>query len=252
MKRIYLNRNDCLIEKDNVKIRGETYHYLKNVLRINRNNVFTGFDGSGKEYIIEVLKIHNGFLEGKVINVEKKFDIEVPFDICLFQAVPKGKKMEQIVEGTAQLGVKKIYPVISKRVIVDIEDKKKEEKKIERWKKVCQQASKVSGRVIVPDVVSFMNFNDVIKIQKDIGIVFWEGERKILRDIIIEENIKIIENKKIHIFIGPEGGFDEEEISLAKENNFLISSLGKRILKVEIASIVATALVIYEFEQILK
>ena len=252
MKRIYLNRNDWLIEKDNVKIRGETYHYLKNVLRMKPNDIFAGFDGSGKEYLIEVSKMVKGIIYGKIIKAEKKFDIETPFDICLFQAVPKGKKMEQIVEGTAQLGVKKIYPVISKRVIVNIEDKKKKEKKIERWKKVCQQASKVSGRVIVPDVVSFMNFNDAIKIQKDIGIVFWEGESRILRDIIVEEKIKITENKKIHIFIGPEGGFDEEEISLAKENNFLISSLGKRILKVEIASIVATAIVIYEFEQILK
>ncbi|HRR95450.1 MAG TPA: RsmE family RNA methyltransferase, partial [Candidatus Ratteibacteria bacterium] len=134
MKRIYLNRNDWLIEKDNVKIRGETYHYLKNVLRMKPNDIFAGFDGSGKEYLIEVSKMVKGIIYGKIIKAEKKFDIETPFDICLFQAVPKGKKMEQIVEGTAQLGVKKIYPVISKRVIVNIEDKKKKEKKIKRWK----------------------------------------------------------------------------------------------------------------------
>ncbi len=246
MKRIFLNRDECLFDKDKAEIKGGTYHYLKDVLRVKQDDVFVGFDGSGKEYLIEISRVDKKNIKGKIIKVEEKFDIEIPYDVCLFQCLPKGKKMEQILECVTQLGVKKIWPVISKRVISNV----KKEKKIERWKKITEQASKVSGRTIIPEIGDFLKYEDAIKIKKDIGIIFWEGERKILREVIKEKNItKKIEDKKIHIFIGPEGGFDEEEILLAKKNNFLISSLGKRILKVEIASIVATALIVYELEQ---
>ena len=249
MRRIYLNRNECLIESGKIIIRGETYHYLKNVLRAKESYSFSVFDGSGKEYIVEISKIRKNFLEAVILKKMEKYDVETSFDLYLFQSIPKSKKIEEIIEGTVQLGIKGIYPVISKRTVVNMpEDKVKN--KMKRWKKISEEASKVSGRTVIPNIFSIIKFEEAVKISKDIGLIFWEGGKKILRDVI-GENINFSPmNKRIHIFVGPEGGFDEEEIILAKNNNFFISSLGKRILKVEIASIVATALTIYEIEQL--
>lgn len=249
MRRIYLNQNECLIENEKIIIEGETYHYLKNVLRAKEGYSFSGFDGSGKEYIVEISKVGKNFLEAVILKKMGRYDVETPFDLYLFQSIPKSKKIEKIIEGTVQLGIKGIYPVISKRTVVNIPEDKVENK-IKRWKKISEEASKVSGRIVIPEVFPVIKFEEAIKIKKDIGFIFWEGERKILRDVIGEKINFSPMNKRIHIFIGPEGGFDEEEIILAKNNNFFISSLGKRILKVEIASIVATALTIYEIEKI--
>jgi len=249
MRRIYLNRNECLIENKKITIEGDTYHYLKNVLRAKEGYSFSGFDGSGKEYIVEISKIGKNFLEAVILKKTEKYDVETSFDLYLFQSIPKGKKIEEIIEGTVQLGIKGIYPIISKRTVVNI-PKDKVENKIRRWKKISEEASKVSGRTVIPEVFPIMKFEEAVKIRKDIGFIFWEGEKRILRDVI-GKNINFSPiNKKIHIFVGPEGGFDEEEIILAKNNKFFIASLGKRILKVEIASIVATALTIYEIEQL--
>lgn len=246
MRRIYLDKNECTIFQGKMELSGETLHYLKDVLRAKKGYVFIGFDGSGKEYTLKVTNVGVSSIDVEILKYEEKFDVETSFDIILFQAIPKGKKMDEIIESTTQIGVKKIYPVITRRTIFDIKEDKVRNK-INRWKKKAEQASKLSGRTLIPEIENFINFEDAIKIKKDIGIVFWEGESRKLREVI--KNLKFpLKNKKINIFIGPEGGFDEEEINLARENNFLIASFGKRILKVEIASCVATALVIYEFE----
>jgi len=249
MRRIYLNRNECLIKGRKITIRGDAYHYLKNVLRAKRGYSFSGFDASGKEYIVEISKIRENFLEAVILKKMEKYDVEPSFDLYLFQSLPKGKKFEEIIEGTVQLGVKGIYPVISKRTVVYIPEEKIKNK-MKRWEKISEEASKVSGRTVIPEFFPVIKFEEAVKIRKDIGIIFWEGEKKILRNVI-DENINFSPiNKKIHIFVGPEGGFDKEEIDLARNNNFLVSSLGKRILRVETASIVATALTIYEIEQL--
>jgi len=249
MRRIYLNRNECLIENKKITIEGDTYHYLKNVLRAKEGYSFSGFDGSGKEYIVEISKIGKNFLEAVILRKTEKYDVETPFGLYLFQSIPKSKKIEAIIEGAVQLGIKGIYPVMSKRTVVNIPEDKVENK-MKRWKKISEEASKVSGRTVIPKVFPIIKFEEAVKIRKDIGLIFWEGEKKILRDAIVENiNFSPI-NKRIHIFVGPEGGFDEEEIILAKNNNFFIVSLGKRILKVEIASIVATALTVYEIEEL--
>ncbi|MFN4227623.1 MAG: RsmE family RNA methyltransferase, partial [Candidatus Ratteibacteria bacterium] len=127
------------------------------------------------------------------------------------------------------------------------------ENKIKRWNKIAEEASKISGRVFVPEISELSNFEKSIREEKDIGIIFWEGERnRTIKDIIKEIDKDKIINKKINVFIGPEGGFDEDEIKLAIENNYLPTSLGKRILKVETASVISIGILIYELENLSK
>jgi len=249
MRRIYIG-NDCLKVREKLIFKGEVYHYVKNVLRFRKGDRFIGFDGSGKEYEIEIFKINKNELWGKIIEEKEVYNPELSFNLQLFQCIPKGEKFDFIVREVTQLGVKRIVPVISKRTIVKIPDGKRENK-IKRWIKIAEESAKVSGRTFVPEIVFPVKFEECIKEEKDFGIIFWEGERDFtLKDFIQKLKGENIKNKKINVFIGPEGGFDEEEIEFAKKNNFFILSLGKRILKVETASVVSIAILIYEFENL--
>ncbi|MCM8772912.1 MAG: 16S rRNA (uracil(1498)-N(3))-methyltransferase [Candidatus Omnitrophica bacterium] len=250
MRRIYLG-NDCLKIKNKFLIRGETYHYLKNVLKLSKNDLFKGFDGSGREYKIKIFDVGKREVIGEVIEEEQIYTPELNFTLNLFQSLPKGEKFEFIIRETTQLGVKKIIPVISKRVIVKISEEKIDNK-IKRWIKIAEEASKVSGRTFIPEIAKPLKFdNCIMEEKKDIGIIFWEGEREItIKDFVKNLKKEDIYNKKINVFIGPEGGFDEEEIELAKRNGYISVSLGKRILKVETASTVAIAILVYEFENL--
>jgi len=249
MRRIYIGI-DCIKIKDSVLIKNETLHYLKNVLRFKEGDRFIGFDGSGKEYEIEILKIEKNEIMGKIVEEKEVFNPELPFDLRLFQCIPKGEKFDFIIREVTQLGVKKIIPVISKRTVVKIPEEKKANK-VKRWKKIAEEASKISGRIFVPEIENPVKFEKCLDEEKDFGVIFWEGEREFtIKDFIKKIKGKEIKGKKINIFIGPEGGFDEEEIELAKKNNFFTLSLGKRILKVETASVVSIAILTYELENL--
>jgi 16S rRNA (uracil1498-N3)-methyltransferase len=249
MRRIYIG-TESFRKKDFFYIKGETYHYLKNVLRLKVKDIFEGFDGTGKEYKIEILKIGKNEITGKIVEEKELYSTELPFYLNLFQCIPKGEKFDFIIREATQLGVNKIVPVISKRVIVKI-DKEKIKNKLRRWQKIAEESAKVSGRTFVPEIKELVKFEECIKEEKDFGLIFWEGERDFtIKDFIKEIKGKEIKGKKINIFIGPEGGFDEEEIELAKKNNFFTLSLGKRILKVETASVVAIGILIYELENL--
>jgi len=249
MRRIYIGRDAFKI--DNIfYIKGKTYHYLKNVLRLKEKDVFIGFDGSGKEYKIEISKIEKEKIAGKILEEKEVYSTELPFKLCLFQCIPKGEKFDFIIRETVQLGVQKIVPVISRRVIVKIPEEKIS-LKLERWEKIAEESAKISCRTFIPEISEPCKFEESVKEEKDFGIIFWEGERKTtIKDIVESLKMEKIKNKKINVFIGPEGGFDEDEIEMAKNNGYLTVSLGKRILKVETASVVSIAILIYEFENL--
>ncbi|MCM8818469.1 MAG: 16S rRNA (uracil(1498)-N(3))-methyltransferase [Candidatus Omnitrophica bacterium] len=251
MRRVYIG-TDAYKSENIFFIKGETYHYLKNVLRLKIGNVFIGFDGSGKEYEIEIMEIKKGVIIGKIkVEIQVYFP-ETEFNLNLFQCIPKSEKFEFIIRETTQLGIKRIVPVLSKRVIVKIQ-KERIENKINRWEKIAKESAKVSGRTFIPEISKPAKFEDCIKEPKDYGIIFWEGERKnTIKDFFRNLNGDSIKNKKINVFIGPEGGFDKEEIEIAKNYNYFVASLGKRILKVETASVISIGILIYELENLYK
>jgi len=240
MRRIYLDN----VERKGkfLNIYGDTFFYLSKVLKMKKGEEFLGFDGSGKEYILKVNEIGKDFLRGEIINSKEVFDTECKVEIILCQSLPKFKKMDIIVNWATQLGVKKIVPVISERVITRFE-KEKGKKKVERWRRVAIEASKVSGRVFIPEIYPVTKFEDALKMKSDFSIIFWEGEKRPLKDIL-----NYIPKKSpltIKIFIGPEGGYSEKEVEMAKNNGFFSASLGRRILKVETASIISVGILLF-------
>lgn len=246
MKRIYLDRLDCNISEKKIHIKGDTFHYLKKVLRMKEGDVFSGFDGTGSEYTIAVRTAENDFLEGAVLESKKKIDVETPFNLQLFQSIPKSGKMDFIVREVSQLGVKKMVPVVSMRVIGSFTSEKTS-RKIERWRKIAAESSKVSGRECVTEISEVMKFEDAVRTKSDVFIIFWERAATPLRQIM--QGLPALRTDAlIKIFVGPEGGYTEEETALAENCGAVTASIGKRILKVETASVIAAALTIYELE----
>ncbi|MGI6595807.1 MAG: RsmE family RNA methyltransferase [Candidatus Ratteibacteria bacterium] len=246
MRRIYLDPADCEKKHNDISITGHSFHYLSNVLRIKDDDVFSGFDGSGNEYKILVKQVTRTTILGDILQTETVAEIEPSFNIHLFQSVSKGNKMDKIIGEVAQLGVRKIYPVISNRVIPQITEKNILHKK-GRWQRIAVESSKIAGRTVVLGIENPMDFTKAVEEDADIKLLFWEKSSLSLKDVI--QNLPELEQEAtINVFIGPEGGYTDEEAALAEKSGIINVSMGKRIFKVETASVIAVALIVYELE----
>ncbi len=230
--------------KQQIEIVGEDAKHIKTVLRKKEGEERIVCDGEGIDYICNI----NCFEENKIIAdiVEKRLcEAEPPVKITLFQGLPKADKMELIIQKCVELGVDAIVPVETERSIVKLY--KKEHKKIERWQKIAEAAAKQSGRGKIPQIENVLSFEQALQCSKELdkSIIPYEREQK--RNL--KEFIKNFEGESIGVFVGAEGGFSEQEIAKAIQQNVLPVTLGKRILRTETAGMVTTAILIYEIEQ---
>lgn len=246
MNRFFVSKED--IDDYIVTIKGDDIKHIKNVLRLKENDEISVCDNNDNDYIVKLDSISNEAVKGTIverINIIRESNI----NITLYQGFPKSSKMDMIIQKATELGVKKIVPVITDRTIVKIKDKKKENKKIERFKKIAIEASKQCKRGTIPEITSVMSVDmivDEIKKNESFTIVPYEDENKLgLKNFIGE-----VKNKDINIIIGPEGGFTESEISKFKDINSKIISLGPRILRTETAGFTAIAIIMYELGDI--
>jgi 16S rRNA (uracil1498-N3)-methyltransferase len=174
---------------------------------------------------------------------------ELPVKLYLFQGLPKSDKMELIIQKACELGAFEIIPVATKRAVVKLDDKKAK-KKTERWNSIAESAAKQSRRSIIPVVKEPMNYKEALSYAKDLDMVLipYENykdmtETKQVIDEINTENIK-----SIGIFIGPEGGFEKEEVDMADDCGFKRISLGKRILRTETAGLMILSVIGFKIE----
>ena len=230
----------CNINDHTVIIEGNDYNHIRNVLRMREGeelSVGTGEDENEYRCIIE------SFEEDKVICkliFVKEANVELPAKVTLFQCLPKADKMEMIIQKCVELGVYEIVPVASKRCVVKL-DEKKQKSKIERWQAIAEAAGKQSKRAIVPNIGQVQSFKEAIKSASDFDIKLIPYELCEDKDSAKKAFSEMGKDKKIAYFIGPEGGFDEEEIKEAIDAGFTPISLGKRILRTETAGLTVMA-----------
>ncbi len=241
MHRFFVDKDN--IENNKICITGEDVKHIKNVLRLNEGDIISVCDKQNTDYDVIILEFHKEMILCDILST-KISSSEPPVDIILYQGIPKSTKMDLIIQKSTELGIAKIIPVITERTIVKIQDRKKEEKKLERWQRISEEAAKQSKRGIIPDVCPILTFEEMLETLKDnsLTIVPYENEEK----VGIKEVLKNNSNKKINIIIGPEGGFEEWEIQSLESIGSKIVSLGPRILRTETAGFVASAIVLYE------
>ena len=238
---------DNIFSGNDIRISGSDYNHIKNVLRMKKGEEVLISDGNDREYLCSIRE----YTEDEVIlNIEDIMGTsrELSAKITLFQGLPKGDKMEQIIQKTVELGVSEIVPVAMKRCVVKLDDKKAG-KKIERWNGIALSAAKQSKRGVIPEVKEVMTFKEALKIASnmDACLVPYENAEGIEGARKLVDSMK--DKKSIGIFIGPEGGFDESEIELALENGAKTLTLGRRILRTETAGMTMLSILMFALEE---
>lgn len=233
-------------------ILGDDVKHIYKVLRLNEGEKVVLNDCEGTEYLGKINTITKNEV---VVDIIEKLDInnESRVKIHLYQGLPKGQKMDLIVQKGTELGIYKFIPTITSRVDVKL---KGEFKKLDRLNRIALEASKQSKRSIIPKVNEVVNFDEALNELKDMDLVLVPYENaenfgiKTLMKKLNDEKVDLDSIKNIGIVIGPEGGFEEEEIEVLKEQGAYIITLGNRILRTETAGFTATALVQYELSDL--
>lgn len=237
-----------MIQETNITISGTDVNHIKNVLRMKEGEKLIICDGQGNDFLCMIVKIAEHEVIA-TIQEQKTSEAELQSKIYLFQGLPKKDKMELIIQKAVELGAYEIIPVMMKRTIVKLEDKKKEQKKLERWQSIANAAAKQSQRGCVPRVHDIVTFQEAIVLAKvlDIAILPYECAKDISHT---KEVIKqCVKKESIGVFIGPEGGFDEEEVKAAIEALIEPITLGKRILRTETAGLTILSVLMMELEE---
>lgn len=233
------------IQMDTVIITGDDFKHLCQVLRLNTGDGIFVFDGSGMEYRAEIISISKHEARARIID-SKLSDTEPSVHVTLFQGLPKAEKMDLIIQKSVELGVHRIFPVITQYSVVQV-TREEGEKKAVRWNRIAREASKQCRRACVPEVLAPVSMEKAISSleQFPASMVFYENaQKKCLKEVLKCYNINKI--KDIALFIGPEGGFSEAEIRNLSDRNVQVASLGKRILRTETAAISALSIIMYE------
>ncbi len=227
-------------------ISGADYNHIKNVLRMGIGDTCL-ISCDGKSDLCRI----DGFFEDAVsleIVEENYNDTELPVKIYLFQGLPKGDKMEYIIQKTVELGVFAVVPVEMKHCVVKLDDKKAKSKQA-RWQSISESAAKQSKRNIIPEIMSVCSFDKALEFAKTLDLILVPYENKDGMKATVEALEGLKTAKSVGVFIGPEGGFEEKEIEKALAANGKVISLGKRILRTETAAISSVAMCMLEIEK---
>ncbi len=233
---------------DLLTITGPDVNHIRNVLRMKPGEELSARIGEdGREYRFGIEEISEQEVRCRLRFV-KEADVELPVKILLFQGLPKADKMEWIVQKTVELGVSGIVPVEMSRCVVRLDESKKD-KKTARWQTIAESAAEQSRRAVIPKVERPMNLRaalDYALQQTDLILVPYELQET---DASTSEALsRLLPGMSAAVFIGPEGGFEPEEIERIREAGGIPISLGRRILRTETAPLAFLSWMIYRFE----
>jgi 16S rRNA (uracil1498-N3)-methyltransferase len=236
MHRFYVSPQS--ISEDTVTFTPEQSRQMKNVLRLRAEDEVAAFDGTGRELCVSLLEIGNQ-ITGRIISTSHP-ETEPSVKVTLVQGLPKGEKVEFILQKCTEVGVSAFVFVETARSVPRIPPERLKGR-MERWRSIVKEAAEQSGRVCLPTVHGIIPFEEALKDLSGTGLIAWEEERaRTFHDALGNAC------REATIFIGPEGGWTPGEISLAEAAGVIPVSLGRRILRTETAAIVASALAIYD------
>lgn len=234
------------VEEEHIFIEGSDVNHMKNVLRMKVGEKAEISDGNNLNYLCEIAAYEE---ERAVLAIleRREADTELASKLYLFQGLPKNDKMEFIVQKAVELGAYEVVPVATKRCVVKL-DAKKAAKKVERWNGIAESAAKQAGRSRIPEVTEVMTFKEALKKAEELDVTLipyelaegMEETREIIRSIE--------SGQSVGIFIGPEGGFEQDEVVEAVSSGAKAVTLGRRILRTETAGLTMLSILMFELE----
>ena len=235
------------IQDGKIIIQGDDVKHITNVLRMKPGEELLIGNGIDTKYICKIIEMDKHQVVTEILE-EDRTPSELPIKITLFQGLPKGDKMELVIQKAVELGAYEIVPVAMKNCVVKL-DEKKAAAKVKRWQTIAESAAKQSKRMIVPEVKMPMTYRQALDYGKtlDYNLIPYENENGM--DAAREKVNACRKYKHIGFYIGPEGGYDPSEIELADEAGFPRISLGKRILRTETAGLAVLSILMFAIEE---
>ncbi len=235
---------DGAVGENFVHIAGSDVHYIRDVIRLRAGETVRVSTVSAN-YLCVVEEIGANFVRAAI--AERGIaGTELKSRIVLFQGLPKGDKMELVIQKAVELGAAEIVPVAMKHCVVKF-DEKRAAAKTARWQSIAESAARQSKRSVIPKVLLPMSFSEAADYAKTLDVVLlpYENENGMQGTKRAMEQLR--PGQSIGLFIGPEGGFAPEEIASADDKMRRIS-LGRRILRTETAGLAALSILMYYLE----
>lgn len=230
MKQVRLYQNTTFNIGKKLALDEYAKHHLIKVLRFPKGQEVILFNGDGYDYLARVVEVKKQCIV-EVLTHEKNLS-ESKLDLTLAQGIAKGEKMDFLIQKAVELGVNRIIPIVSERVVVRLKADKVKRRQA-HWQQIAIHAAEQSGRSVVPKVEAPTKLDTLLDHQTSCGFVLHHRAEKTLKQIEACQSAIVL--------IGPEGGFSDNEINQATEANYLPLLLGKRVLRTETASLAAIA-----------
>ncbi|WP_456278232.1 16S rRNA (uracil(1498)-N(3))-methyltransferase [Bacillus sp. AK128] len=247
MQRYFVPSNQ--FTEDSITIVGDDAHHIKRVMRMNEKDQVLCCNDQGRVCLSEITEFTN---EGVSLSIVEWLEEskELPIQVAIASGLPKGDKLELIIQKATELGADRFVPFNAARSIVKW-DEKKGEKKLERWMKIAKEAAEQSHRNQVPDILKPHSLKELLDLSEsfDFKIVAFEeeakqGERSKFARVLADMK----PGSSLLVVFGPEGGLTDQEISKLGNHGFVACGLGPRILRAETAPLYVLSAISYHFE----
>ena len=241
MQRYFIK--DASIHDDIIEMDATMHKHLSKVMRKKVGDQVIVVNEEGQFFLATITNLDQGLLR-KEQAIDENNELDV--DVTLVYGLPKGDKFEFILQKATELGVKRIVPFLSARSLIKMDEKRFNKKK-ERYEKIIQEAAEQSHRNILPSITKPIHIGELNHYLSDINVVAYEEEAKQGESSAFHQELQKL-TKSITIVVGPEGGFDEEEIKIMNEMGIVSCGLGKRIMRSETAPLYMLSVIGYERE----
>ncbi len=235
------------IRDGEIFIQGPDVNHMRHVLRMKPGEQVSVYDGAYREYLCSLAAFEGDQARLKIEQVTEQ-KTELASRLVLFQGMPKGDKMDLIVQKAVELGAAEIVPVMMKRTVVKLDEKKRAARE-KRWQAIAESAAKQSGRGRIPLVHPVLSFSEALSYAGELDRLLISYERA----ENMEQTRKLLgelrSGMSVGVFIGPEGGLEEQEVTAAQEAGAAPITLGRRILRTETAGLCALSILMFCLEE---
>ncbi|HYJ88612.1 MAG TPA: 16S rRNA (uracil(1498)-N(3))-methyltransferase [Pyrinomonadaceae bacterium] len=230
------------LHRGSVTLATDEARYLREVLRLKVGDEVYVFDGEGKEFRSQIEESRRDTATLKVVEEVAPARPESPLELTLAVALLKGEKFDLVVQKATELGAARIVPVVTKLADVRLRDTSDATKRVARWQRIALEAAKQSGRAVVPDVLDPVGFESLVsETGSNRAIMFSERDGQPIAEALVELSTSLT------ALVGSEGGWTDQEITMARDNGWRIVTLGGRTLRAETAAITVVALLQHRF-----
>jgi 16S rRNA (uracil1498-N3)-methyltransferase len=239
----YSTENDCFL------ITGEDCHHITKVMRMKENDQIICVSEEQKTAICSIAEISTDFVKADIIEWKEE-SVELPVHVTIVSGLPKGDKLEWIIQKGTELGAMRFIPFTAARSVIKW-DEKKADKKVSRWQKIAKEAAEQSHRSFVPEVMYPLNMNSLIQVGEsyDVKLIAFEEKAREGESSVLTRTLqKLKAGSSLLIVFGPEGGLTYQEVEMLTKNGFHACGLGPRILRTETAPLYLLSAVSYHLE----